>query len=428
MKKKWKKPVGYSSHDSNWELTIGAIAIGARVIERHITKDLNASGLDHSSSSTHSDLARICQVANSSKDIFFKELSRTPNQGELINLQNLGRSYYAKRNISFNEAIDLNDFDYRSPRIGIGNINFQKNLGTRLKKEIKKDMVLTESFFHEEPFLSSDAINFAKKYNISIPVRVHDYIQIRKELPVANFELHLSYLEVDNLANLDFINSDDKISLHLPDYINSNFLIDPFSRVEMQLRLSLNLLKKVEKLVVEYQNKTGKMINIVGSFSNIWDDKEEFYNNHSALVKTLSNRGVNLCLQWMPPFAWYFGGSTKIYALNQEQDIAEVIKRKIPICLDTSHMLLGANYFGFDPQDLVSKLLPQIIHSHIADAIGYDGEGMQFGTSTKSNNEFIMNILKLETSKVIEVWQGHADNGRGFKEALFKLMELHEER
>jgi N-acetylneuraminate synthase len=88
LEKKWKKPVGYSSHDSNWELNIGAIAIGARVIERHITKDSNASGLDHSSSSTHSDLVRICQIANSSKDIFFKELPRTPNQGELINFFN----------------------------------------------------------------------------------------------------------------------------------------------------------------------------------------------------------------------------------------------------------------------------------------------------------------------------------------------------
>jgi len=428
LKKKWKKPVGYSSHDSNWELNIGAIALGARVIERHITKDSNASGLDHSSSSTHSDLVRICQVANSSKDIFFKELLRTPNQGELINLQNLGRSYYAKRNILVNEVINLNDFDYRSPRIGIGNINFQKNLGTYIKKEIKKDMVLTDSFFHDELLLSSDAINFAKKHNISIPIRVHDYAQIRRELPVANFELHLSYLEVDDLINLDFINSEDKISLHLPDYVNSNFLIDPFSRVELQLGLSLNLLKKVEKLVVEYQDKRGKMITVVGSFSNIWENKEEFYDNHSELVKSLLNRDVNLCLQWLPPFAWYFGGSTKIYALNQEQDIAEIVKRKIPICLDTSHMLLGANYFGFDPQDLVSKLLPQIAHSHIADAIGFDGEGMQFGTSTKSNNEFIMNILKLETSKVIEVWQGHVDNGRGFKNALLKLMELHDEQ
>lgn len=428
LEKKWNKPVGYSSHDSNWELNIGAIAIGARVVERHITKDLNASGLDHSSSSTHSDLVRICQVANSSKDIFFRELPRTPNQGELINLQNLGRSYYAKRNISLNEEIDLNDFDYRSPRIGIGNINFQKNLGTRLKKDIQKDMVLTDSFFHDEPLLSSNAINFAKKHNISIPVRVHDYTQIRKELPVANFELHLSYLEVNELTDLDFIKSEDKISLHLPDYINSSFLIDPFSPVEIQLRLSLNLLKKVEKLVVEYQEKTGNAIMVVGSFSNIWDNREAFYNNHSELVKSLSNRGMNLCLQWLPPFAWYFGGSTKIFVLNQEQDIEEIIKRSIPICLDTSHMLLGANFFGFDPQDLLSKLLPQIVHSHIADAIGFDGEGMQFGTSTKSNNDFIMNILNLETTKVIEVWQGHVNNGRGFKDALLKLTELNEER
>ena len=426
--KKWKKPVGYSSHDSNWELNIGAIAIGARLIERHITKDANASGLDHSSSSTHADLLRICQVANSAKDIFFKELPRVPNQGELINLQNLGRSYYAKRNISPNEVLNLNDFEYRSPRIGIGNINFNEKLGTHLKREISKDMVLNDSFFDEETLISLDTINFAKIHKISIPVRVHDYAQIRNDLPVANFELHLSYLEVEELTDLDFINSEDNISLHLPDYVNSKFLIDPFSKDELQLRLSLNLLKKIEKLVVNYQEKTGKKVNIVGSFSNIWKNKEEFYDNHSDLIYSLSNRGIDLCMQWLPPFAWYFGGSTKIHVFNQEEDVIEIVKRQIPICLDTSHMLLGANYFGFNPQNLISNLFSQIKHSHIADAIGFDGEGMQFGTSTKSNNDFIMNVLKLDTLKVIEVWQGHTDNSRGFKNALVKLKELYGEQ
>ena len=178
----------------------------------------------------------------------------------------------------------------------------------------------------------------------------------------------------------------------------------------------------------EYQEKTNKKIIIVGSFSNVWENSKEFYDQHSDLAKSLESDGLTLCFQWLPPLAWYFGGSISMSVFNKMQDAYEVLNRGLPICMDTSHLLLGATYFDFDPKKLVTLLSPNMIHSHISDASGIDGEGMPFGIGKESNTQLILDVCDLDIIKVIEVWQGHVNNFEGFKVALMKLKELYEAR
>ena len=125
-------------------------------------------------------------------------------------------------------------------------------------------------------------------------------------------------------------------------------LFDPFSPQTEQKELSIKLLSKVKDLVSEYQLITGVKMIVVGSFSNVWESRENFYEQHAELAKNLESDGITMCFQWLPPLAWYFGGSSKITVFNQIEDVKEVLKRELPICMDTSHLLLGANYFNFD--------------------------------------------------------------------------------
>lgn len=113
---------------------------------------------------------------------------------------------------------------------------------------------------------------------------------------------------------------------------------------------------------------------------------------------------------------------------NQVKDCNEISKRQLPVCLDTSHLILGANFFGFDPFKITSFIDSNIVHSHISDAMGFDGEGIQFGSSSKSNTSLILNLIDKDIIKVIEVWQGHSNAFRGFKESLIKIKELYESR
>ncbi len=428
LQNKWNLPVGFSSHDAEWELIVGALALGACVIERHITADKNAVGLDHSSSSDFVEFSKICAFAKSSKKIFSGNSERVPNQGELINLQNLGRSYFAKKDLVRGEKVNPEDFDYRSPRTGIGYLEFQSFIGRTLSRNIDEGKPLSLIHFNEPTFLSKEVSDFARKLKISIPVRVHDYEKVRSDLDTGFYEFHLSYTEVRELENFFFINPEDTISLHLPDYISPNLLFDPFSMQPEQKDLSLQLISKVKELVLQYQERTGKQVIVVGSFSNVWGSRERFYTQHSEFAKKIESEGIMMCYQWLPPLAWYFGGSSKISVFNKNEDAEEVVKYDLPVCMDTSHLLLGANYFKFDPKEIVSKISTNIIHAHISDASGNDGEGMPFGSGDDANTRLILDVCDLDVVKVIEVWQGHINNFEGFKVALLKLKELYESK
>ena len=63
LSNRWTCEVGYSSHDDYWESCLLAMQLGATTIERHITLDRNAEGLDHSSSSTPDEFARLATFA-----------------------------------------------------------------------------------------------------------------------------------------------------------------------------------------------------------------------------------------------------------------------------------------------------------------------------------------------------------------------------
>ena len=57
--KKIHKLVGYSGHERGINISLGAIALGAKVIERHFTLDRNMEGSDHSASVTPHGLFKL---------------------------------------------------------------------------------------------------------------------------------------------------------------------------------------------------------------------------------------------------------------------------------------------------------------------------------------------------------------------------------
>ena len=76
------------------------------------------------------------------------------------------------------------------------------------------------------------------------------------------------------------------------------------------------------------------------------------------------------------------------------------------------------------PTYVLKKLESQIVHFHISDAKGFDGEGIQIGEGDEMNLEFLRNILNYPNRKVVEVWQGHLNLFEGFYDALEIITEL----
>ncbi len=423
---KWDRAVGYSSHDDNWEVCLLAMQMGATVIERHITLDRYAEGLDHSSSSTPDEFEKISLFAQNYKMLIAGDGGRIPNQGELLNRQNLGRSYFAKDFIAAGSILKITDLMYRSPNIGINKITINDFLGKPIQTNLEKGAPITESVFIKDVRLPKGIVEKAKNIGLALPVRLHDLKGIEEQFPIGAFEFHLSFQEVLSEIDYSVINPSNRYSVHLPDYINSRQLMDPFSADDNQRKLSINVLERTVLFAKRLQDLTGKKVPIVGSFSIVHVDRANFFKDYSELLKGFLNQGVELVPQWLPPIAWYFGGSVKLNIMNEMSDVDLIKKHNIGICMDICHMILGRNYFNFSSDEVMNTLSQNIRHIHIADAAGIDGEGFDIGDGELENLPLIRKSLDYDCMKVIEVWQGHLDNGSGFKKAIVKLVDLYE--
>jgi N-acetylneuraminate synthase len=110
--------------------------------------------------------------------------------------------------------------------------------------------------------------------------------------------------------------------------------------------------------------------------------------------------------------------------MNNTEDIKWINKFKIPVTLDVSHLFLCQAAFGLKPMEVIESLQKNVVHWHISDASGLDGEGLPIGAGSPENTKVIRNILEQEGLKVIEVWQAHLNDYEGFKIAINKIHEL----
>ena len=412
--------IGYSSHDSDYEVCILAIGLGIGWIERHLTLDKNGDGLDDSSSSERHDFEKLNSFINFYDDIFGRE-NRIPNQGEKINIQNLGTGIYLNKNINKNSLINRNDIEIKAPRIGLSVGTFiSKYQKKKIKLNMKKGEALKEENFKTFKNLDHSKIfQFAIENNIGIPVTIYDFLSLSKLIHIKNYEFHLSYKEVlsNDLYNiLKIIHHEDRFSIHMPDYLSGNRIIDPISENSSTLKDSRILINKVIELAKKIEDKTSKKVPIISSFSQT--NNRSSYEVLDDLFSYLKNNQLEkfeILPQWLPVYAWYFGGSVKLNLFNSLNDINYIKKNNIKICLDVCHLALSANYYNEKWQNWYGKLDPFSRHYHLADAEGIDGEGLQIGCGDIKS---FSNILNQKGMKIIEVWQAHHNNGQGFIKAL----------
>lgn len=424
MQQRWARDVGFSSHDDNWEVCLLAMQLGASVIERHITLDKQAQGLDHSTSSTPDEFLKLCSFAANMDAIMAGNAERSPNQGELMNRQNLGRSFHAGHDIAKGDIIRLDDLVYRSPNVGLGGKAMAGFVGKPALHHLCAGAPLSESDFVTPELLSDAALAFAQKKNVSLPVRLHDMNMVKQQFPLNAFEFHLSFNEVRSDLSVKDIDPDCRYSIHLPDYVSSTQLMDPFSGDANQSAASMDLIKRTASFANALQDLTGNKVPVVGSFSVIHDDLDLFFDSHADLIRKFQNDGVDIMPQWLPPIAWYFGGSVRLNAMNNLADMEQIKRHDLMICMDVCHLIMGRNYFGFDASDVIERLSANVGHVHIADAAGIDGEGLQFGDGEHENLDLLRRSLDFDCIKVIEVWQGHLDRGAGFRKSLQRFYEV----
>ncbi len=143
LKKIFKLNIGYSDHTTGIEASLAAVAMGAKVIEKHFTLNKNFKGPDHSSSLEPNELI---QMINSIRNV---ELSmgngkKIPSQSEKKNIKIARKSIVARIEILKGDFFSSENLAVKRPSKGISPMQWYTMIGKKAKKNYKPDDLITE--------------------------------------------------------------------------------------------------------------------------------------------------------------------------------------------------------------------------------------------------------------------------------------------
>lgn len=110
--------VGYSDHTPGDVVTLGAVALGAKVIEKHVTFDRNNKGPDHPHSLTFEEFEAMIRRTRELESAMGSSIKRVvEEESETYIVQR--RGLYTKRSIKKSEVIKKSDIVELRPQLGI---------------------------------------------------------------------------------------------------------------------------------------------------------------------------------------------------------------------------------------------------------------------------------------------------------------------
>lgn len=134
-------PIGFSDHTGGDAAAVAAVALGAGVIEKHLTLDKSKVGMDNGMATEPAEFTglvhkcRDIQVAMGTKE-------RTLTQMEIDQRRNMRRSIVASRDIRAGETIQEADLSAKRPGTGIEPDRINIVLGKKASKDIPADTLI----------------------------------------------------------------------------------------------------------------------------------------------------------------------------------------------------------------------------------------------------------------------------------------------
>lgn len=424
-------PIGYSGHERGFHIPIAAVAMGAKIIEKHFTLDKALEGNDHKVSLLPSEFKQMVTQIRELESAMGEEGARVVTQGEMMNRHTLSKSLILNRNVSVGEVFSEDSIDIKSPGKGLQPNRLKDVIGKKAKKNYKTGDYIYESDI-VETVITAKSFKFTRPWGV--PVRYHDFNKLIKDANPDFLEFHLSYKDLElNLKDYFSKKLPYDLIVHSPDLFEGDHLLDISNRDLEHRNRSIKELERtieVTKRLRDYfevKNKT-LIVASVGGFTvdRFLTEKErnEQYAITGEILDRFKDSEVEIIPQTLPPFPWYFGGQLFLNLFVNAEDTVEFCKNYgHRVCLDISHSKLASTHSKYSFEKFVEKVAPWSAHLHIVDAAGVDSEGLQIDEGEIDFNHLVgqLNRLCPKASFIPEIWQGHKNDGEGFWIALDRL-------
>ncbi len=141
LKEAFKLPVGYSDHTLGIEVPIAAVAMGARIIEKHFTLDKNLPGPDHKASLEPNELKKMVKAIRNI-EIALGSGVKKPNKSEIEIMKMVRKSIVASKGIKKGEIFTKTNITVKRPGTGISPMRWDEVIGKKANRNFKDDELI----------------------------------------------------------------------------------------------------------------------------------------------------------------------------------------------------------------------------------------------------------------------------------------------
>ena len=133
--------VGYSDHTLGIEVDIAAVAMGAKIIEKHFTLDKSLPGPDHKASLEPDELAAMVRAIRNIELALGDGLKHF-SKSESENIKIARKSIVAKRDIKKGEIFSEQNICVKRPGDGLNPMRWDEVIGQISQKDYKQDELI----------------------------------------------------------------------------------------------------------------------------------------------------------------------------------------------------------------------------------------------------------------------------------------------
>jgi sialic acid synthase SpsE len=133
--------VGYSDHTQGIEIPVAAVALGARVIEKHFTLDRTMPGPDHQASLEPHELKAMVDAIRNVEAALGDGVKR-PSFSELKNKSIVRKSLVAIRDIRAGEPFSADNVGTKRPGTGISPMHWDEVMGRSATRNFSFDELI----------------------------------------------------------------------------------------------------------------------------------------------------------------------------------------------------------------------------------------------------------------------------------------------